>query len=178
MSVTLRTNFGDMKAELYVDETPNACKNFLALAAAGDYDGTLFHRLIAGFMVQGGDPSGSGKGGRNFQDGFQKNEFTEKLRFERKGVLAFAGSSDDGIGSQFFITFSRQPSLDGKYTIFGRLIDGLDVLSAIEVVPVGKKNRPEKDIRIESIKIHSNPIAETECLAESVSAGEPHDGQA
>ncbi|KAF4658635.1 Cyclin-dependent kinases regulatory subunit 2 [Perkinsus chesapeaki] len=127
---------------------PNACKNFLALAASGYYDGTKFHRLIPGFMVQGGDPTGTGKGGANWEGGKQKDEFVSSVKHDRRGILSFANNGPDTIGSQFFITFGRQPHLNGVYTAFGRLIDGMDTLMKIEQVPVGKKHRPTKDIVI------------------------------
>ncbi|KAF4685104.1 Cyclin-dependent kinases regulatory subunit 2 [Perkinsus olseni] len=166
MSVTIKTNLGDMKAELFCSEVPNASKNFLALAASGYYDGTKFHRLMPGFMVQGGDPTGTGKGGENWEGGKQADEFVSSVKHDRRGILSFANNGPDTIGSQFFITFGRQPHLNGVYTVFGRLIDGMDTLMKIEQVPVGKKHRPTQDIVIEEIVIHANPIADQEAGAE------------
>ena len=172
MSVTIHTSLGDLKVELFCEEAPRSCKNFLALAASGTYDGTSFHRLIPDFMVQGGDPTGSGKGGLNYQRSLQSSELNDKLKHDRRGILGFVSDIkrptdapeielEQGIGSQFYITFSRQPHLNGQYTVFGRVIDGLDTLASIERVPVGKKNRPEIQISIITMTIHANPIAES-----------------
>lgn len=162
MSVTLKTSLGDLKAELYCSQVPKACKNFLALAASGYYDGTTFHRNIKGFMVQGGDPTGTGKGGQSIWGGYFDDEFVSTLKHERRGCLSFANLGPNTNGSQFFFTYARQPHLNGVYTVFGRLIDGLDTLDKMEKEPVSEKNRPMKPITIDKIIIHANPIAEEE----------------
>nr|CAH7719521.1 unnamed protein product [Callosobruchus chinensis] len=139
-SVTLHTDLGDIKIELFCESCPKACENFLALCASDYYKGCCFHRNIKGFIVQTGDPTGTGKGGTSIWNRKFEDEFKEQLKF--------------------FITYGAQPHLDLKYTIFGRVIDGLDTLDELEKVPVNPKNfRPVNDIRINSVTIHANPIA-------------------
>lgn len=163
MSVTLHTSHGDLKIELFCDESPSSCKNFLALAAAGVYDGTLFHRSIPGFIVQGGDPTGTGKGGTAWTGILEKSEPSAlELKHDRRGIVSLANTpgKPDSVGSQFFITYARQASLNGEYPVIGRVIDGLDTLQQIESVPVSeRKYRPLEDIRIEAVTIHANPLA-------------------
>eukprot|EP00386_Alphamonas_edax_P009909 GDKI01032404.1.p2 GENE.GDKI01032404.1~~GDKI01032404.1.p2 ORF type:complete len:167 (+),score=42.27 GDKI01032404.1:112-612(+) len=163
MAVTLKTNLGDMKAELFCQQAPRTCKNFLALCAAGYYNGTKFHRNIKGFMVQGGDPTGTGKGGESIYGKYFDDEFAGTLKHDRRGILSMANQGvPNSNGSQFFFTYSRQPHLNGVYTVFGRLIDGLDTLDKFEKEPVNEKNKPQRPIVIESVIIHANPIAEEE----------------
>ncbi|CEO96804.1 Peptidyl-prolyl cis-trans isomerase [Plasmodiophora brassicae] len=162
MSVTVHTSAGDLKIEIACDLVPGAAKNFLALCASGAYDNTLFHRVIPGFMVQGGDPTGTGKGGRAWNGDFLKDEFHASLRHDRRGVVAFANRGPNTNASQFYITFAAAPHLDNTSTIFGSLIDGFSTLDAIEKVPIGDKHRPVTDIVISSVTIHANPIADLE----------------
>ncbi|KAH8083916.1 TauD/TfdA-like taurine catabolism dioxygenase [Aureococcus anophagefferens] len=121
------------------------------------YDGSPFHRVIRGFMVQTGDPTGSGKGGASIWGGAFGDEFHAENRHDRRGVLAMANKGPGTNRSQFFFTFDAQPHLNDRYTVFGRLIDGFDALDALEKLPVGKKNRPTTDVRIERVTIHANP---------------------
>uniref|UniRef100_A0A0G4GNF9 Peptidyl-prolyl cis-trans isomerase n=1 Tax=Chromera velia CCMP2878 TaxID=1169474 RepID=A0A0G4GNF9_9ALVE len=163
MAVTMKTNFGDLKVELFCHQAPQTCKNFLALCASGYYNNTSFHRNMKGFMIQGGDPTGTGKGGESIYGKYFPDEFNAALKHDRRGVLSMANQSKpDTNGSQFFFTYSRQPHLNGNYTVFGRLIDGLDTLDKLEKEPVSAKNRPTNPITIESVVIHANPIAEEE----------------
>lgn len=164
MSVTIHIdNFGDLKFELFCTEAPLASKNFLALAARGYYNSTKFHRNIKGFIVQGGDPTGTGKGGESiYPDRYFNDEISEYLKHDKRGILSMANSGKDTNTSQFFITYSKQSALDGKYTIFGKLIDGFETLDKIEKEPVGKGNRPLNEIKINEITIHANPIANME----------------
>jgi peptidyl-prolyl cis-trans isomerase-like 3 len=163
MSVSLHTNLGTIKIELFCEDSPLSCKNFLAIAASGGYDGTLFHRSIPGFIVQGGDPTGSGKGGVSWTGELIENEPSAlQLKHDRRGIVSLANTPGKPltVGSQFFITYNRQPSLNGQYPVIGRVIDGLDTLKAIEDVAVSeKKNKPFQDIVIESVHIHANPLA-------------------
>lgn len=159
MSVTLKTNLGDLKVELACDVVPRTCENFLALCAKGAYDGTAFHRLIPGFMVQGGDPTGTGRGGAAARGGRLADEFSPLLRHDARGVLAMANRGPDTNGSQFYITFDRAPHLNGRYTVFGRVIDGWDTLDAIERSPVDPKHHPLSPIILQSCIIHANPLA-------------------
>ncbi|KAL1918266.1 uncharacterized protein VTP21DRAFT_2926 [Calcarisporiella thermophila] len=161
MSVTLNTDLGELKIEVFCEAVPRTAENFLALCASGYYDNTLFHRNIAGFMVQTGDPTGTGKGGTSIWGRKFADEIRSTLKHNARGIVSMANSGPDTNGSQFFITYGKQPHLDGKYTIFGKVIDGADTtLDAIEKVPVDEKYRPIQDVRIRSITIHANPIAE------------------
>mmetsp|Transcript_7547 Transcript_7547/g.12547 ORF Transcript_7547/g.12547 Transcript_7547/m.12547 type:complete len:161 (+) Transcript_7547:61-543(+) len=159
MSVTLETNLGKIKLEIFCDLVPKASFNFLALAASGYYDSTIFHRNIKGFMVQGGDPSGTGKGGESIWGNGFADEFHPDLRHDKRGTVSFANNKSDDNRSQFFLAYGPQPHLNSKYTLFGQVIEGIEVLDAFERIPVGKKNRPVQDIRIENIIIHANPLA-------------------
>jgi peptidyl-prolyl cis-trans isomerase-like 3 len=163
MSVTFKTNLGDIKAEVFCDIAPKTCENFLKLAASGQYNGTNFHRNIAGFMVQGGDPTKTGKGGECIWGGKFNDEVTREsknLLHDKKGILSMANNGPNTNGAQFFFTYGPQPHLDGKYVIFGQIIGGFDVLEKMEKVPVsGKKNKPVNDILIDNILIHANPLA-------------------
>mmetsp|Transcript_30590 Transcript_30590/g.44970 ORF Transcript_30590/g.44970 Transcript_30590/m.44970 type:complete len:133 (+) Transcript_30590:165-563(+) len=131
----------------------------MALCASGYYDNTKFHRNIKTFMLQGGDPTGTGKGGESIWGGAFEDEFHPENKHDRRGVLSMANKGPDTNKSQFFITYSQQPHLNNVYSVFGRVIDGMDVLDAIERVPVGKKDRPTTDILIQSVIIHANPFA-------------------
>lgn len=124
----IKTNKGDMRFLLYDDEAPLAVNNFVFLANQGFYDGTIFHRVLADFMAQGGDPSGTGAGGPGYEFADETNN---GLSFDRRGLLAMANAGPDTNGSQFFITFAPTPWLDGLHTIFGELIEGDDVLASL-----------------------------------------------
>ncbi|KAK1923845.1 cyclophilin-like domain-containing protein [Papiliotrema laurentii] len=161
MSVTLHTSLGDLKIEIFCEAVPRTAENFLALAASGYYDNTIFHRNIKTFMIQGGDPNGTGKGGQSIWGAPFPDEIRQTLRFNTRGIVAMANGGPDTNKSQFFITYAKQPSLDGKYTIFGKVIDGTDsTLEMMEKVPVNAKNRPLNEIKLNRITIHANPIAE------------------
>lgn len=160
MSVTLHTDLGDLKLELFCEQCPKSCENFLALCASGYYDGCLFHRNIPGFMVQTGDPLGTGKGGESIWGEKFEDEFVESLKHSTRGIVSMANNGLDTNGSQFFLTYAKQPHLDMKYTIFARMIDGFETLDALEKVPVNEKNyRPQMDIRLRDVTIHANPLA-------------------
>ncbi|XP_057290463.1 peptidyl-prolyl cis-trans isomerase-like 3 [Hydractinia symbiolongicarpus] len=160
MAVTLHTDLGDIKVELFCEETPNTCENFLALCASGYYNDCLFHRNIKGFMIQTGDPTGTGKGGKSIWGGKFADEIVPYLKHNVRGILSMANSGVDTNGSQFFITYAKQPHLDMKYTIFGKVLDGFDVLDDLEKLQVNEKNfRPVDQIRIRSVTIHANPLA-------------------
>ncbi|KAF8150072.1 cyclophilin-like domain-containing protein [Crassisporium funariophilum] len=165
MSVTLHTTHGDLKIEIFCEAVPKAAENFLALCASGYYNECLFHRNIRGFIVQTGDPTGTGKGGQSIWGAPFSDEIRSTLKFNTRGVVAMANSGNDSDSnkSQFFITYAKQPHLDGKHTIFGKVIDGADsTLDAIERVPVNNKNRPLNEIKVINVTIHSNPIADAE----------------
>ncbi|XP_022085247.1 peptidyl-prolyl cis-trans isomerase-like 3 isoform X2 [Acanthaster planci] len=162
MAVTLHTDVGDIKLELFCEQVPKACENFLALCASGYYDNTVIHRNIKGFMVQMGDPLGTGKGGTSIWGWKFEDEFVDNLKHNVRGVVSMANSGPDTNGSQFFITYAKQPHLDMKYTIFGKVIDGLESLDDLEKLHVNEKSfRPLAEKRINSVTIHANPIADT-----------------
>ncbi|KAJ3665336.1 hypothetical protein Zmor_000835 [Zophobas morio] len=161
MSVTLHTDLGNIKIELFCESCPKTCENFLALCASDYYNGCLFHRNIKGFIVQTGDPTGTGKGGTSIWDRKFEDEFKEQLKHSTRGMLSMANNGPNTNGSQFFITYGAQPHLDLKYTMFAKVIDGFETLDELEKVPVNQKNyRPLNDIRINSITIHANPLAQ------------------
>jgi cyclophilin family peptidyl-prolyl cis-trans isomerase len=121
---TLHTSKGDIVIELYADKAPIAVNSFIFLAKNGWFDGVTFHRVIPGFVAQAGDPSGTGYGTPGY---YYRNEISPDLKFDGPGVVAMANAGADSNGSQFFITYSAQPTLDGGYTIFGHVIQGMDV---------------------------------------------------
>ena len=126
---TIKTNKGDMRVKLYADKTPVTVNNFVFLARDKFYDGVAFHRVIKDFMVQTGDPTGTGRGGPGYRF---PDEIVPGLRHDGPGVLSMANAGPNTNGSQFFITHVATPWLDGKHTVFGKLVDGSDVLFAIE----------------------------------------------
>ncbi len=125
---TISTDDGDVVIELFADKAPRTVNNFVFLAQDGYYDGVTFHRVIKGFMAQGGDPTGSGSGGPGYK--FQ-DEFHPALKHDGPGILSMANAGPGTNGSQFFITYRDTPHLDGKHTVFGRVIEGMDVVEAI-----------------------------------------------
>ena len=147
---TIHTNHGDMVIELFPKEAPITVNNFVFLSRDGYYDGVIFHRVIQGFMIQGGDPTGTGGGGPGYKF---EDEFVPTLVFDQPGYLAMANSGPRTNGSQFFITVVPTPHLNGAHTIFGRVIQGQDVADAISVVPANSSSKPLQDVVIESIEI-------------------------
>ena len=138
---------GVMKAELYPDIAPATVKNFVDLASKGFYNGLIFHRVISGFMIQGGDPEGTGAGGPGYtiKGEFTENGFRNDLKHTR-GVLSMARTMDpDSAGSQFFIMHADYPYLDGKYAAFGKLIEGIEVVDKIASVKTDYNDRPYED---------------------------------
>ena len=161
MSVTLHTDIGNIKIELYCEYAPKSCENFLALCASNYYDNCVFHRNIKGFMVQTGDPTNTGKGGQSIWGKNYEDELDERIKHSKRGIVSMANKGPNTNGSQFFITYSKQSNLDMKYTIIGHVIDGMETLDELEKIPVNEKTfRPEYDIQIKSVTIHANPIAD------------------
>ncbi|KAI9809163.1 MAG: cytochrome P450 monooxygenase 4 [Sarcosagium campestre] len=160
MSVTLHTDLGDLKIEVFCESVPKTAENFLALCASSRYDSTPFHRNVAGFMVQGGDPTGKGKGGESIWGGTFEDEVRPALRHNARGIVSMANRGAGTNGSQFFVTYAATPHLDGKNTVFGRVLEGSDTtLDAMEAVEVDKKHRPIQAFGIKSVTIHANPLA-------------------
>jgi cyclophilin family peptidyl-prolyl cis-trans isomerase len=148
-NATMQTNHGSIRLELFDEDAPKTVANFTKLARDGFYNGVTFHRVIPDFMIQGGDPTGTGSGGPGYQF---EDEFNENL-IER-GALAMANAGPNTNGSQFFIvTADACPWLDGKHTVFGRVVSGMEVVDAIEKVETGSNDRPLDEVRIESISV-------------------------
>ena len=148
---TLHTNKGAIEFELLDDDAPKTVANFLKLARDGFYDGVIFHRVIPDFMIQGGDPTGTGMGGPGytFEDEFNDNKVV-------RGALAMANAGPNTNGSQFFIvTAEATPWLDGKHTVFGRVTNGMDVVDAIESVDTDANDKPRDDVTIERVELAS-----------------------
>ena len=143
-----KTERGEIVAELYADKAPLTVENFVNLARSGFYDGTTFHRVIPGFMAQGGDPTGTGRGGPGYQFG---DEFHADLRHDGAGVLSMANAGPGTNGSQFFITYSATPHLDDRHSVFGRVVEGTDVLNSIRERDPGRDPNPGD--RIDTIEI-------------------------
>jgi peptidyl-prolyl cis-trans isomerase-like 3 len=161
MSITIHTSLGDMKFEIFCDTAPKTSFNFLALIASNFYNGSIFHRNIPGFMIQGGAPGDSGKGGDSIWGGYFDDEFHPDNLHSARGTLSMANKGPGTQASQFFITYGRQPHLNNVYTVMGRMLQGWEVLDKMEKLPVGpKKNRPLNPPVIESITIHANPLAD------------------
>lgn len=156
--VTITMNTGDvMKAELYPDIAPNTVNNFISLVKKGFYDGLIFHRVIKGFMIQGGDPEGEGFGGPGYsiKGEFAINGFANDLR-HTKGVLSMARSAHpDSAGSQFFIMHKDSPHLDGQYASFGKVIEGLDVIDKIASTNTDFRDKPLTPQVIESMSVET-----------------------
>lgn len=154
------TNKGAFICELYENETPITTENFIKLTNQGFYNGTKFHRVIDGFMIQGGDPlskdddpSNDGTGGPGYTI---PDEIRENLKFDKPGILAMANRGPNTGGSQFFITVAETPWLNGKHTIFGRVVSGMDVVIAISKVETDENDRPIDDVILISVEITDN----------------------
>ena len=146
--VLLETTLGRIVLEIRPDWAPKAAENFLTHVKEGYYDGVLFHRVIRGFMIQSGDPTGTGRGGDSIWHRPFKNEYAKNVVFDRPGILAMANAGPDTNRSQFFITVAPAPWLNGGYTIFGRVVEGMDVVTAISKRPTDRRDRPLKPVRI------------------------------
>ena len=148
-NATMQTNHGAIDIELFDDDAPKTVANFTKLARDGFYDGVIFHRVIQDFMIQGGDPTGTGSGGPGYQFEDEFNDWKVV-----RGALAMANAGPNTNGSQFFIvTAEACPWLDGKHTVFGRVTSGMDVVDAIENVDKGPLDKPREDVRIESLTL-------------------------
>uniref|UniRef100_A0A8C3SDE9 Peptidylprolyl isomerase like 2 n=1 Tax=Chelydra serpentina TaxID=8475 RepID=A0A8C3SDE9_CHESE len=161
--VRLHTNKGDLNLELHCDMTPRACENFIKLCKKNYYDGTIFHRSIRNFVIQGGDPTGTGTGGESYWGKPFKDEFKPNLSHTGRGILSMANSGPNSNKSQFFITFRSCTYLDKKHTIFGRVVGGFEALTAMENVDSDPKtDRPKEEIRIKSITVFVDPYEEAD----------------
>ncbi len=155
--VTIETNHGKIEVELYPEIAPNTVNNFISLVKKGFYDGTIFHRVIPGFMIQGGDPEGSGMGGPGYsiRGEFSHNGFQNNLRHTR-GVLSMARSMfPNSAGSQFFLMVEDAPHLDGEYASFGKVISGIEECDRIVSVPRNRMDRPLEDEKMVKVTVET-----------------------
>lgn len=165
--VQLVTNYGPINLELFCDRTPKTCHNFFLLATRGYYDGTCFHRLIKNFILQGGDPTGTGLGGESAWGPPFKDECHADLKHVGRGVVAMANSGPGSNKSQFYITLRGVwDHLDGKHTVFGRVVGGDDTLNKIDAVEVDNKDRPKKEVKILKVNKFVDPFEEIESALE------------
>ena len=149
MHATIQTNHGPVTVELFPEDAPKTVENFVKLAKDGFYDSVIFHRVIPDFMIQGGDPTGTGSGGPgySFEDEFNDHKV-------ERGALAMANAGPNTNGSQFFIvTTDAAPWLDGKHTVFGRVTEGMDVVDRISELPRDARDKPNDDVVIESVSV-------------------------
>jgi len=151
--VTLKTNRGSIKIKLMPSIAPKTCENFVGLAEKGYYNGVIFHRVIPDFMIQGGDPTGTGRGGQSIWGRSFEDECAPVVSFTKKGLLAMANSGPNTNGSQFFITTAATPWLNGNHTIFGEVIEGYEVVDAIQNAPRNAMDKPKEDQVIESTTV-------------------------
>eukprot|EP00347_Sterkiella_histriomuscorum_P002172 403369189 len=159
--VSLVTNYGTMIIEIHCDRVPKTGENFLELCENKYFKGTKFHRLIKGFMIQGGDPDGTGRGGKSYFGEKFEDEFHPSIPHMGRGVLSMANSGENTNGSQFFITFKSCPHLDGKHSVFGKVIQGLEFLDKVENMAVNSSDMPKDDIKIEDTIVLVNPYRDT-----------------
>jgi len=152
VKIKIETTLGDICADLYEAEAPKTVGNFVTLVKKGFYDGIIFHRVIPEFMIQTGDPTGTGMGGPGYQF---PDEFSKKLRHDKPGVLSMANAGPNTNGSQFFITEVATPFLDDKHAVFGQVTEGMDVVLKIARVPRDRQDRPAQKIEMKKIIILS-----------------------
>lgn len=148
--IKFTTNMGVFVAEMFEDKAPLTTKNFIDLVEKGFYDGLIFHRVIDGFMIQGGDPTGTGMGGPGYQI---KDEFGEGLKHDDEGILSMANAGPNTAGSQFFITLDATPWLDGHHAVFGKIVEGMDRVRLIGVVPTDRMDRPKEAVVMEKVEV-------------------------
>ncbi|PVU98943.1 hypothetical protein BB559_001145 [Furculomyces boomerangus] len=146
--VIFETSMGPIVFELYWHEAPKSCKNFYELTKKGYYNNVIFHRIIPDFMIQGGDPTGTGRGGASIYGNKFEDEITKKLRHTGAGILSMANSGPNTNGSQFFITLAPTPWLDGKHTVFGRVKEGMRVVQRMGMASTDSNDKPLEQIKI------------------------------
>jgi len=147
-TVTFQTNHGTFEAEMFEDVAPQTAGNFLKLVRDGYYDGIIFHRVIEGFMIQGGDPTGTGTGGPGYTI---PDEFAPGLAHTSEGTFSMANAGPNTGGSQFFVTLAATPWLDGKHAIFGKVTEGMDVVRTIGKLSTTPGDRPAEDVVMEKV---------------------------
>lgn len=147
-TVVFETTQGTIEMELFPSVAPKTTENMIGLVKKGYYDGTVFHRIIKDFMIQGGDPTGTGRGGESLWGGKFKDEFSSNVQFDKPGILAMANAGPNTNGSQFFITTVPTPWLNGRHTIFGKVISGYDVVQKLENVKTSAGDKPVEEQKI------------------------------
>ena len=147
---TIETTKGTLVVELYKDKAPKTAENFITLAKKGFYNGTLFHRVIPGFMIQTGDPTGTGRGGPGYTFA---DEFSPDLKHTGPGILSMANAGPNTNGSQFFITLAATPWLDGKHSIFGKVVEGQSVVEVIAAADRDGSDRPRQEISMKTVTV-------------------------
>ncbi|MDP2209972.1 MAG: peptidylprolyl isomerase [Bacteroidota bacterium] len=161
--VVMETTMGTIEIEMFAKETPKTVENFIGLARKGYYNGIIFHRVIDNFMIQGGDPTGTGRGGESIWGKPFADEFSPKLKHEGPGILSMANAGPSTNGSQFFITLVPTPGLDGRHTVFGKVVKGMDVVKAIgKVKTIKPSDKPEKDVVMKKVFVKGEEQKETE----------------
>lgn len=157
--VLLKTTAGDIDVELWCRETPKTCRNFIQLCMEGYYNGTIFHRIIKGFIAQGGDPNGDGSGGESIYGEPFKDEFHSRLRFSRRGLVASANSGRDDNASQFFFSLAEAPELQNKHTIFGKVVgDTIYNVLKMENCETDGNDKPLYPYKITKTEVLLNPF--------------------
>mmetsp|Transcript_8210 Transcript_8210/g.14194 ORF Transcript_8210/g.14194 Transcript_8210/m.14194 type:complete len:169 (+) Transcript_8210:247-753(+) len=146
--VSVETTIGTFTVELYYKHAPKTCKNFLELSKKGYYNNVVFHRIIKDFMIQGGDPTGTGRGGESIYGKKFEDEITRDLKHTGAGILSMANSGPGTNGSQFFITLSPTPWLDGKHTIFGRVYEGMEIIKRLGAMQTDRMDKPVHEVKI------------------------------
>ena len=148
--IRFKTNMGEFVAEMFEDKAPKTTENFISLVEKKFYDGIIFHRVIDGFMIQGGDPTGTGMGGPGYKIA---DEFGEGLTHDDEGYFSMANAGPNTGGSQFFITLAPTPWLNGHHAIFGRVVEGMDVVRKIGVTKTDFRDRPPEDVKMETVEV-------------------------
>lgn len=160
--VVMETSMGTIELELFAKQTPKTVENFLGLVRKGYYNGVIFHRVIDNFMIQGGDPTGTGRGGESIWGKEFEDEIRPELKHDGPGILSMANRGPNTNTSQFFITLVATPWLDGRHTVFGKVVKGMDVVQAIGKVKTTKPgDRPEKDVVMKKVYIKGEQVKET-----------------
>lgn len=155
-TVVLETTQGNVEIKLFTELAPKTCENFIGLVNKGYYDGLIFHRVIKKFMIQGGDPTGTGMGGESVWGKSFEDEFSNEVKFDKVGILAMANSGPNTNGSQFFITTAPTPWLNQRHTIFGEVTSGYENIQKIENQPTGSKDKPITEQKIIKAYVKTN----------------------
>lgn len=156
MKIKIETTLGNIEAELFEAEAPKTVENFVKLIKKKFYDGIVFHRVIPGFMIQTGDPTGTGRGGPGYQF---KDEFSPSLKHNEPGIFSMANAGPNTNGSQFFITVAPTPWLDNKHSIFGKVTEGMETVLKISEAPRDPRDKPLKEIKMTKVSLLEEPAS-------------------